>query len=362
MAELPKKKTTVERIDEILEQENNSTPAPYRGHLGASSIGRECERELWYSFRGVERVEHSGRILRLFARGHREEPSLVEYLRKTDVVVHDVDSNGEQFRFSDIGGHFGGSMDGAAKGFVEAPTSWHVLEFKTSGNKAFRPLVKNGVEKAKPEHYAQMQVYMKFSGMKRAFYMTVNKDNDELYSERVKFKSSVSTEMLEKARRIITAANPPAKISEDPSWYKCKFCDFPETCHRSKMPTLTCRTCLHSTPETDGDDARWSCAHRKIDSLSAELQASGCYDHRYIPKLIKFATPVDASTEKNFVEYELPDGRRFRNGYIADGGGFESAAIESGELTRWIERGAEERAGEDLVNNLASNFDGEIEV
>ncbi|QDP46553.1 MAG: hypothetical protein Unbinned4098contig1000_13 [Prokaryotic dsDNA virus sp.] len=362
MAKLPNKKTTVELIDEILEKENDSKLEPYRGHLGASVIGRECERELWYSFRGVERVHHEGRILRLFDRGNREEESLVEYLRKAGVVVHDVDSKGAQFTFSKIGGHFGGSMDGAGKGFAEAPATWHVVEFKTSGSKAFKSLVKNGVKKSKPEHYIQMQLYMKFSGMRRAFYLAVNKDNDELYSERIKYDSSVAKENLEKARRIITSQNPPAKISEDPSWYQCKFCDYPETCHRKKMPTLSCRTCLHATPEVDGENGRWSCAYRDIKNIPKELQAKGCYDHRYIPKLITFAEVVDASSEKNYVEYELPDGRRFRNGYIADGGGFESSAIQGGELSKWIDSSVEERASNDLVKNLETNFDGTLDV
>ena len=44
-----------------------------RAHLGASLIGRSCERALWYGFRWSKRAAHEPRILRLFARGQREE-------------------------------------------------------------------------------------------------------------------------------------------------------------------------------------------------------------------------------------------------------------------------------------------------
>ena len=35
-------------------------------HLGASIIGKDCERALWYDFRWVTRWAFTGRMLRLF--------------------------------------------------------------------------------------------------------------------------------------------------------------------------------------------------------------------------------------------------------------------------------------------------------
>lgn len=360
MAQLPKRKTTIDVINEKMELANNADPAPFRGHLGASSIGRECERQLWYAFRGIEHVKHHGRMLRLFERGHNEEPSLVKYLQMAGVTVHDTDADGEQFRYSDIGGHFAGSMDGAGKGFIEAPKTWHVLEFKTSSQKYFNPMVKHGVEKSKPEHFAQMQMYMSWSKMKRAFYLMVNKNDDTLYSERVKYDSSIAKGLTEKARRIITSQNPPAKISEDPSWYKCKFCDFPEACHRDKQPTVTCRTCLHSTPETDGEDGRWSCNFHDIKSLTKPVQTAGCYEHRYIPKLVTFAVAVNASADENYVEYELPNGRKFRNGRLVDGG--FSSGMMNGQDLAWLDIPEGKRTTDDLVESLKTQYIGELEV
>jgi len=329
MPKIPKtdKPTTLTVIDSVLEREELDA-APFRPHLGASQIGKECERELWYGFRGASRRTFPGRILRLFDRGHREEESLVRWLRKTGAIVHEVDpATGDQFRFRAVGGHFGGSMDGCVRGLVESPKTWHVLEFKTSGDKPFRSLAKNGVEKAKPEHFAQVQVYMSLSGMRRAFYLVVNKNDDTLYSERVTFDANVAKEMLEKAARIIRSQNPPAKLSDDPTWWKCRFCDFSSTCHEGSLPDLHCRTCLHATPETDGDEPRWSCAVHGRD-LPFDAQLRGCISHRYIPSLLEFADTVDANAEKNFVEYAIHGtDARFRNGDL-ENGGFTSADIK----------------------------------
>ncbi len=38
----------------------------FRSHLGASLIGKECERAIWFDFRWVTRARHPGRLLRLF--------------------------------------------------------------------------------------------------------------------------------------------------------------------------------------------------------------------------------------------------------------------------------------------------------
>ena len=145
-----------------------------RPHLGASLIGHDCDRYLWLSFRWAKHATFDGRMLRLFDTGNQQESRLVADLRAIGVEVSDKNENGAQWGFKAIGGHFGGSMDGAGKGLPEAPETWHVLEFKTSNAKSFAALQKNGVEKAKPQHWAQMQVYMHQFELNRAAYIVVS--------------------------------------------------------------------------------------------------------------------------------------------------------------------------------------------
>jgi hypothetical protein len=284
----------------------------HRPHLGASQIGHRCERYLWLTFRWARKANFSGRMLRLFATGQLEEARIVADLRAIGVQVYDLDSDGKQWRVNDIGGHFGGSMDAAVIGLPEAPKTWHVAEFKTHNRKSFEDLAKRRVQAAKPQHYAQMQVYMGLTHMDRAVYVAVNKDNDELYIERVEFDPAEFTRLTERAERVIGAAEPPLRISADPSWWECKMCDYAALCHGTALPEVNCRTCAHSTPETDGD-ARWTCARDKTD-LPLHKQHAGCGQHRYIPIMLeKVAEQIDV-VDDEVVYRVLEGGATFRNG------------------------------------------------
>lgn len=312
-ADLKLATATLEAIDKALER---SAEDGLRPHLGASLIGRPCARALWYSFRWATRTRHEARILRLFARGHREEGPLSDMLRAAGITVIQVDPNtGRQFTFGD--GHFGGSMDGACVGVPDAPKTWHALEYKTHGAKSFAALAAKGVKEAKPEHWAQMQCYMHWSGMTRALYVAVCKDDDRLHIERVDVDKEAVQQLIERAATIVNSATPVEGVSTDPSWYECKFCDHREICHGTAAPLPTCRSCAHSTPEPGG---AWTCRHhggRRVDVLE---QKAGCTGHRVIPILLKnWAEPIDASESDNWVKYRLKDGGEFVNGEPVDG-------------------------------------------
>ena len=279
----------------------------FRDHLGASIIGKECHRALWYDFRWVTRRSFSGRMLRLFDTGKREEERLVRDLRRTGATVLDTDpETGRQWRVEAHGGHFGGSLDGVAINLLEAPKTWHVLEFKTHSAKSFNDLVAKRVRDSKPQHYAQMQVYMHLTGIPRAMYLAVCKDTDDLYVERIAVDAVFAEGLLEKARRVIFAATPPARISEDPAWFQCRFCDHAPLCHAGDTaPEINCRTCLHSTPVEGG----WHCA-RHDRRLSEVDQRTACPQHLFLPPLVP-GRQVDAGDD--WIEYEFASGNRWRD-------------------------------------------------
>lgn len=317
MATLPASVTVSPLVTAIYAWWENRGERP-RSYLGGSQIGRECERQLWYSFRwcnlGGAR-EFDGRMLRLFDRGHREEPTFIAELRGIGCQVHDLDpSTGEQFRFKALSGHAAGGIDGVALGLPEAPKTWHLLEFKTHNAKSFGALQKDGVAKAKPEHWAQMQIYMRWAGLERAQYLAVNKDTDDLYAERIHADPDAGERLERKAERVIFAAEPLPRISDDAAFYKCKGCAFHAVCHTSKLPAPNCRNCLHATPERDGD-GRWTCARHGGDEIPTDIQLEGCQQHRYIPALLaRWGEAVDASEAEDWVEYRMKDGQTFRNG------------------------------------------------
>jgi CRISPR/Cas system-associated exonuclease Cas4 (RecB family) len=283
-------------------------PDAHRAHLGASLIGHPCDRRLWLTFRWAGKETFSGRILRLFSTGQREEARVVEELRGIGCEVH-ADDGQAQFRVAECDGHFGGSMDGVVLGLPEAPTTWHVLEVKTHSAKSFKELAAKGVQSAKPLHYAQMQTYMHLGELERALYYAVNKDTDDTYLERVPYDRAYAERLVAKAQRIISADAPPPRLSNDPAWFECKFCPFHEQCHGQRTPEANCRTCVHSSPVAN---AQWECAS-KVRTLTLAQQRQGCEAHLFIPPMLdSIGEPVDGTADS--VTYKLGNGGTLTNG------------------------------------------------
>ncbi len=235
---------------------------------------------------------------------------MVQNLRDIGCKAHMIDpETNRQFEVTALGGHFAGHMDGCALGIPEAPKTWHVCEFKTAKRKSFEQIKKKGVTKAEPKHYAQMQVYMHLTGMKRALYLVKNKDNEELYSERVEYNKTAAKALMDRAERIITSSAPPERISEREDWYECKWCDAKTICWGSPGSALcvlaiNCRQCCHATPTMDGK-ARWVCERGKR-GLSEADQVVACGEHLVLPGLISFAEPTNYGKDEkgnDFIEF-----------------------------------------------------------
>lgn len=262
-----------------------------RSHLGASTIGHPCERKLWMDFRWIMREDFNGRILRLFRRGQDEEAPLIKDLRAAGLKIDAVNpTTKKQFGFSD--GFFAGSCDGIIlSGVPEAPTKKHVFEAKTHSLKSYKDVEKNGVEKSKPMHYVQMQVYMGAFGIDRALYVAVCKDDDQIYTERVRYDASVFEWANTRAQRIIASDRMPEPLSADPSWHECKYCSAYAVCHKGSIAQdVHCRTCSNVTFQRDGKVhcAKWDCEVPDVDA-----QMAGCDGHILHPDLVPWAMVID---------------------------------------------------------------------
>lgn len=252
---------------------------PFRKHLGASLIGRKCSRELWYSFRWSRHTKHEGRMIRLFNRGHLEEPRFVAMLLTIGATVWQLDANNKQWRIVGSYGHFGGSLDGVAIGIPDLALDEPCLtEFKTHNDNSFSKLQKEGVKSAKLEHYIQMQIYMHKMNLKYALYMAVNKNNDEMYAEIIQLEDSTAMRYLDRATFIIESKEAPEKISASPSWHECRFCDYKAICQGKDLPAVNCRTCANSTISINGG-GEWVCA-KTNEILTVEKQLVGCDNYR----------------------------------------------------------------------------------
>lgn len=243
-------------IDAAHEARRSNHADTFRPHMGASTLGEKCDRKLWLGFRWAVRETFPGRILRVFRRGQNEEAQVVEDLRAIGCKVR---STGAEQTRVEFGSHVSGSIDGIiTSGVPDAPKKAHVLEIKTHSKKSFEALEKEGVEKAHPKHFAQMQAYMLGTGIDRALYIAVCKDDDRLHVERFKLDKERAEKLVERGKRLATQDEIPPPLSTDASWYECKFCSAHDFCHGSGVTKeVNCRTCAHSTAEAD---STWTCA------------------------------------------------------------------------------------------------------
>lgn len=253
----------------------------FREHLGASIIGRECSRQIWYMFRWALRSRFSARMLRLFERGQREESYITSDLRKSGIHVLDVDpETNKQFRIEDHEGHFGGSLDSKIFDCPDFPETWALGEYKTHNDKSFKELRRKGLHASKPEHEVQAQVYMGYTGLEGCLYIAVNKNDDDREFVPLVRDSSIAERYADRARRIIYAEKPPVRINESPAWFRCRMCHYATVCHHGSKKEMNCRTCVHSYP---APDAWWFCSHHNV-YLTKESQLQGCQSWQEIPE------------------------------------------------------------------------------
>lgn len=277
MVELPSWTPTVDAI--YKHYERRSKLEPRRGYLGASQIGNDCDRALWYGFHWAARPGFPGRILRLFDTGHREEERILNDLRAIGVRIE-----GTQAEFSACNGHFRGHLDAVGLGLLEAPKTWHLIEVKTMNKTSFNRFVEHGVEKSHPKYFDQMQVYMGAEELSRGALVAQCKDDDKIHIERVEYSGQAYRRLIGKAERIIDAASLPGRISEKPEFYKCRLCEYSMLCHTKMVPDVNCRTCAFSFPAKDSE---WHCG-----ALNGKCR-DDCEEHLFNPSMLWWDNAID---------------------------------------------------------------------
>jgi len=233
--------------------------------LAISEAGEQCRRRLWLRFRWVIDIWEmtDGRMGRLFARGWKEEKWLSQDLTDIGFVVEQINPITKQPYFvSALEGHLKGVLDG----IIKDKKKTYIVEFKTHNDKSFAKLEKEGLEKSKPEHYAQCLLYaylfsQQYYKVKKTLYVAVNKNNDELYCEWVDNNEKKAEQILSKLEYVKdTTLLPPNFYSQNS--YNCKYCEYYEFCWSDKriMISKNCRACALSAPCHHG---QWYCCYKE---------------------------------------------------------------------------------------------------
>lgn len=249
-------------------QKEVSHPRPY---LGMSQLGHACSRYLWFYFRLAAKTTITARQKRIFARGDLEEDRVVAYLENIGVKILS-----RQTRAIDCDGHLSGHNDGLIANVPGFETEAKVLlEIKTMNEKAFKDISKNKLRISKPGYWVQTHTYMHYEHVDYCLFIAVNKNTEELYIEIVPFDIKVANKAIARGTDIIYNSLPPRKLSEDPKYFECNWCDFKLQCHELAPFNRTCRTCESARIHSDG---QWFCTtHLKVLDFDAQLATCNKY-------------------------------------------------------------------------------------
>jgi len=220
------KRDTVAMIDMALSHKIKTEPK--RDYLGASQIGYECTRRIWYHCHKREIAEpHGPRIQRIFDLGNILEDYIVKILISTGMEIHDKDEQGEQFGFKD--GKIKGHIDGVIKNIPESDKP-HLLEIKTMNDSSFKATVKNGIKAQYPQYWVQAQVYALKMKLDKILFVVYNKNNSDLYQERMDLHKMQAKFFLDRAKQLAEDTRIPDRKYKTSSYYMCKFCPFSTHC------------------------------------------------------------------------------------------------------------------------------------
>ncbi len=263
-------------IDKALEDASQQDP---RDYLGISSIGGECWRKIWYSYRfPLEKIRMDAKSIRRINDGHEGEAKMRDILNALPYVTVEESQK-------TIGNHFiKGHVDGIIHITEEDVTHTFVWEHKQTNENSFKTLARKLLQEKGKEllewnatYYAQAQLYMHFTNIKQ-HYLTVGTPGLTDYIQVITaYCEEFAKACLSKAEDIMNMSFAPGKVSHDPAFYLCGWCSYKDVCHGDKELNRHCRTCKF----VDSRNANWTCG-RSEKALTAEEQKLTCEEYEVV--------------------------------------------------------------------------------
>lgn len=192
-----------------------------RDYIGASIIGSDCLRQIWYEYRAIQGEPHEHRHWRKMQIGKNLESIILQWLCDANV---NVKTNNSKFVDSELN-YFCGNVDAVL------PELDAVIDIKIIKSSSFREFISKGLRRWSRIYYAQLQAYMGMGGYSFAYLLAMNKDTAELHDERIEFDPMFYKLLKHRAEMIHASKVEPPKAYSNPSWWLCKMCKFRRICH-----------------------------------------------------------------------------------------------------------------------------------
>ena len=259
--------TIIAAIDQSYEQEQD---APARCYIGASIIGHDCDAAIAFNLRGFPNTTPDPQLKRIFKLGHLIEDVVIADLKRVEstlgIQIQDVDiATGKQWTYKTFGGHVSCHTDG----IVATADEQLILEIKSMNDGLFNTFYNRGVQRSHPHYFAQVQMYMGMSGLKRTLFIAYNKNRSQYHAEIVDFDPFEWAALQYRIERAVM--NQVSRVAHDRSDWRCKGCFKRDVCWEKVQPEQSCTTCQHAMADSDGS---WYCTRHenKATDLCSDYQ------------------------------------------------------------------------------------------
>jgi hypothetical protein len=211
-----------------------------RDYIGASAAGQPCVRAMWYDYHGYKREPFKANTLWAFEDGHHSEAIMAARLRAVEGIelwTHKSDS--KQYGWSAMGDKFKGHVDGVILGLIQAPKAPHVWEHKCSAAKKFDEFTsllakwgeKATLEQWNMQYFVQAQLNMHFMQIDRHYLTVALAGSRDVAACRTEYQPEVAQHCIDRVGSVLQAEKEPARMSDKPDYYVCRWCKFAKECH-----------------------------------------------------------------------------------------------------------------------------------
>jgi len=209
-----------EIIDKFyLDNQKNKSKDRVQTHFYISQAGK-CPRQIFFKFKNVPEKELEANILRLFDHGDHMHQLIMGSLigaREINVVTSEVNIDSQEL------------ISGRADAIISDGKKLYVLDIKSMNSMIFRNLTE-----PKEENVKQIQLYLHYFKISKGILLYVNKDNLELKEFIIDYNPIEAEELVENLnflRKQIDSNIVPARISDYPDDWQCRYCQFKEICN-----------------------------------------------------------------------------------------------------------------------------------
>jgi hypothetical protein len=291
----------------VLDRLEAITRPPYdSGNIGMGIIGTSCTRVLFYKLEKAPSAPANARSVRTFTMGHAIEQCIVDWMRLAGFVVIAKTAELKQVRV-DVEGNITGRLDGIVLMTPDAKKGY-VLECKSSNEKRFDELRREGLREANFSHYAQCVGYLqrndqikeqlflpKDFAIAGTLYAAVCKNTSRLYVEVIPNDQETFDHLVGRVTTTRALATPPPRIASSADKYPCSYCDYKVHCYadtrgearsnrgtsqdvpeRARVPGRLVRTPAKQVPGRDTNDVRRPQRGKAVDAArdAAETRRS----------------------------------------------------------------------------------------